>query len=116
MKIYAPVKDFNGCRGNVRFINGVGETNDPCLIKWFETHGYTVENCDISMEKLLENCDIAMVEIDDESVELMGYSDKEPNFDEMTPNELRDWAKANGYGSKIKNIRNKEKLIEILRG
>ena len=40
----------------------------------------------------------------------------EPDFDAMTPNELREWMKANGYGSKIKNIRNKEKLLELLRG
>ena len=25
MKIYAPVKDFNGLRNNVRFVNGVGD-------------------------------------------------------------------------------------------
>jgi hypothetical protein len=34
----------------------------------------------------------------------------------MTPIELREWMRENGYGSKIKNIRNKEKLLEILRG
>jgi hypothetical protein len=34
----------------------------------------------------------------------------------MTPNEIRDWMKENGYGHKMKNIRNKEKLLEIIRG
>jgi hypothetical protein len=29
MIIYAPVKDFNGLRNNVRFVNGVGETDNP---------------------------------------------------------------------------------------
>ena len=35
MKIYAPVKDTNGVYASVRFVNGVGETDDPKLIKWF---------------------------------------------------------------------------------
>ena len=116
MKIYAPVKDFNGQRCNVRFIKGVGETNDPNAIEWFRTHGYSVEECDISMENPQEKCDFSNVKVDDGEVEMMGYADKSPDFEEMTPIELREWAKANGYGGKIKNIRSKEKLIEILRG
>lgn len=101
MKIYAPVKDFNGLRNNVRFINGVGETDNPQVIEWFKRHGYVIEKSlekrDDFVEKSLEKCD-------------------EPDFDAMTPNELREWMRANGYGSKIKNTRNKEKLLEILRG
>ena len=118
MKIYAPVKDFNGWRGNVRFVNGVGETDDPALIKWFETHGYKVPIEDDTPNLVIEpkNDQIEVVNDEDEIVEMMGYADKTPNFEDMTPNELRDWAKANGFGSQIKNIRNKEKLIEILRG
>jgi hypothetical protein len=111
MKIYAPVKDFNGWRNNVRFVNGVGETNDLVAIDWFRTHGYRlsgevqpsmppVEKCENTLEMLLEKCE-----------ELT-----EPDFDAMTPNELREWMRENGYGSKIKNTRNKEKLLEILRG
>ena len=101
MKIYAPVKDFNGLRNNVRFINGVGETNNSMEIEWFKSRGYTieklVEKCDEPLEIALENCE-------------------EPDFEAMTPLELRDWMRENGYGSKIKNTRNKEKLLEILRG
>ena len=106
MKIYAPVKDFNGLRNNVRFVRGVGETNNPAEIEWFKNHGYVLggnvaeipmEKCDEPLEIALENC-------------------VEPDFDAMTPNELRDWMRENGYGSKIKNTRNKEKLLEILRG
>ena len=113
MKIYAPVKDFNGLRNNVRFVNGVGETDNPILIAWFQSKGYkvvdeahvltvekSVEKCDEIIEKLLEQCD----------------EPREPDFEAMTPNELRDWMRENGYGSKIKNTRNKEKLLEILRG
>lgn len=102
MKIYAPVKDFNGLRNNVRFINGVGETDNPKLVNWFVKHGYMclepkVEKCDEITETPVEKCE-------------------KPDFDSMNPNELRDWAKANGLGGVIKNTRNKEKLLEIIRG
>lgn len=125
MKIYAPVSDFNGWRNNIRFVNGVAETDDQHVIKWFETHGYTVEKCDNSTQNPYEKCDNSNfviepkndeIEIPTDEIELMGYADKQPDFKSMTPNELRDWAKANGFGNKIKNTRNKEKLIEILRG
>ena len=107
MKIYAPVKSTNGVYASVRFVNGVGETDNPRLIEWFRSHGYTiekpVENHENPIEKLLEECDELSEKVT-------------PNFEDMTPNELREWAKSNGFGGKIKNIRNKEKLIEILRG
>ena len=113
MKIYAPVKDFNGWRNNVRFVNGVGETNDPTVIKWFETHGYKVP---IQDEPPMVIEPIVEVEDEEETVEMMGYSDKKTALEDMNPNELREFAKANGKGHLIKNIRNKEKLIEIIRG
>lgn len=104
MKIYAPNKQANGVYASVLFVDGVGETDNPRLIEWFKSHGYTVEKsvekCEEVIEKLLEKCD----------------EPKEPDFDAMTPNELRDWMKANGLGMQIKNIRNKEKLLEIIRG
>ena len=112
MKIYAPVKDFNGWRNNVRFINGVGETNDPNAIKWFETRGYKVP---IQEEPILP-VEPVEVELEEETVEMMGYANKEKSLEDMNPNELREYAKANGKGHLIKNIRNKEKLIEIIRG
>ena len=100
MKIYAPVKDFNGVRAGVRFVNGVGESNDEYMVRWFELHGYGVEKCEQS-----EN-----------SHEIHSDECDEPDFESMTPNDLRDWAKANGLGNQIKNIRNREKLLEIIRG
>ena len=102
-KIYAPVRDATGTWATVRFVNGVGETDNPNLVKWFKQNGYKVEGnipvekCDNPIEKTVEKCD-------------------EPDFESMTPNELRDWMKANGYGLKIKNIRDKEKLMRIIRG
>ena len=118
MKVYTPVKDANGVWATVRFVNGVGETENPRLIEWFKNHGYTVEETqsaeDLIIEAPIETPTvITETEPDDE---MMGYADKEPNFDDMTPNELREWARANGLGGAIKNIRNKEKLLEIIRG
>lgn len=42
-KIYAPNKQYCGVSASVSFVNGVGETDDPNLIEWFEDHGYKVE-------------------------------------------------------------------------
>lgn len=105
MKIYAPVKDATGTWASVRFVNGVGETDNPRLIEWFKNHGYTLEKREVSHENPLENV-----------LELMATEVVEPTFEDMTPNELRQWAIEHGLGSKIRNTRNKEKLLEILRG
>ncbi len=118
MKIYAPVKDANGVWASVRFVNGVGETDNPRLIDWFVKNGYSIEQNNELPNLVIkpQNDQIELENDEDEADEMMGYAEKEPNFEEMTPNELREWAKANGFGSKIKSIRNKEKLLEILRG
>lgn len=100
MKIYAPVKDFNGWRNTVRFTKGVGETDDLSVIEWFKSNGYILENCDTNIPVPVEKCD----------------ESNEPDFDSMTPNEIREWMKMNGYAAKMKNIRSKEKLLEIIRG
>lgn len=109
-KIYAPVKDANGVWASVRFVNGVGETKNPALVEWFRQHGYRVEKCDISHEYPVEKRDISNLVIEPQNDQI------EPDFDSMTPLELREWAKANGLGGVIKNTRNKEKLLELIRG
>lgn len=132
MKIYAPVKNFNGLRNNVRFVNGVGESDNPSLIAWFESRGYQVESsekCEKTPENRIEKCekvevnyinpvDNLLISLENDQIEEVKNENAvdNPNFDDMTPNELRDWMKENGYGLKIKNIRNKEKLLEIIRG
>ena len=103
-KIYAPVEDANGVWATVRFTNGVGETNNPALVEWFKRHNYRVEKCDILSQKVVEKCDVGVVKVEDK-----------PDLESMTPLELREWAKANGFGGLIKNTRNKEKLLEIIR-
>lgn len=112
MKIYAPNKQANGVYASVLFVDGVGETDNPNLIDWFRTHGYTLEKSEPHIE-IVEKCEKTPVETHD----LCEENDvTKPNFDEMTPNDIRQWAIENGYGSKIRNTRNKEKLLEILRG
>lgn len=42
-KIYAPVKDYSGISAGVSFRDGVGKCYSPHLLKWFQEHGYKVE-------------------------------------------------------------------------
>lgn len=108
MKIYAPVKDANGIYASVRFIKGVGETNNPALIEWFRKHGYRVENVDKES--------ITSTSQEDVSKTNVVIDNSKPDFDSMTSDEIRTWAKENGLGGVIKNTRNKEKLLELIRG
>lgn len=41
-KILAPNKEYTGVSASVSFVNGVGETNNPHLLSWFERNGYQV--------------------------------------------------------------------------
>lgn len=41
-KILAPNKDYTGVSASVSFVQGVGETENPHLISWFERNGYEV--------------------------------------------------------------------------
>lgn len=120
MKIYAPVTTANGVYASVRFVNGVGETNNPALIEWFRKHGYRVEDVPKTVVKdaVVPVTDVGKMVDDTEFVEINKLADDsdKPNFEAMTPIELREWAKANGYAGVIKNIRNKEKLLELIRG
>lgn len=123
MKIYTPVKDFNGYRNNVRFVDGVGETDNPQLIEWFRNHGYNVPIEEVEeVEPTDQIADDGKIVDDTEFVEINKLADEEPqdsetpDFEAMTPFELREWAKEHDLGLKIGNTRNKEKLITILRG
>jgi len=52
-KIIAPAKGYNGTSASVTFKAGVGHTDDPHLIDWFEKKGYTVEPEESAGEKKL---------------------------------------------------------------
>ena len=113
MKIYTPVINATGVWCNVRFVNGVGETDIPHLVEWFKSHGYKIEEIDENQTYCLK---LSGNKETSQNIEVKTENPISDDFDNMTPNQLRDWAKANGLGGKIKNIRNKEKLIEIIRG
>ncbi|MGV8153422.1 MAG: hypothetical protein ACLKAO_03840 [Alkaliphilus sp.] len=40
--IIAPNKKYTGKSAGVDFLNGIGETSNPLLIKWFKERGYEV--------------------------------------------------------------------------
>ena len=42
-KIIAPNKGYTGISASVAFCNGIGETENPELIEWFQKSGYEVE-------------------------------------------------------------------------
>ncbi|WP_336822946.1 hypothetical protein [Sporosarcina sp. USHLN248] len=50
-KILAPNKQYTGLSVGVSFVNGVGETDDPYLIRWFENKGYIVDSHDVTKEE-----------------------------------------------------------------
>lgn len=122
MKIHAPVKDACGTWASVRFVDGVGETDDPSLIEWFRRNGYKLEENVIAKRQRVERAvSDSTNEIPNEIVgEAIGRVTDEnvdqPDLDSMTPYELREWMKDNGYGLKMKGVRSKEKLLAIIRG
>ena len=122
MKIYAPVKDACGTWASVRFVDGVGETDDPSLIEWFRRNGYKLEENVIAKRQRVERAvSDSTNEIPNEIVgeaigRVIDESADQPALDSMTPYELREWMKDNGYGLKMKGVRSKEKLLAIIRG
>lgn len=50
-KIYAPNKQYSGLSASVRFVDGVGETDNAILLEWFREHGYKVEDLEQAVEK-----------------------------------------------------------------
>jgi len=41
-KIYSNNKQYNGISAGVNFVNGVGKSNLPHLLAWFQENGYTI--------------------------------------------------------------------------
>lgn len=42
MQVTTPVKGFTGTVVDVRFTDGVGDTDDPTALAYFARHGYTI--------------------------------------------------------------------------
>lgn len=45
-RITAPVEDYAGKVGDVQFANGKAETDDPAVVAYCQSAGYTVERVD----------------------------------------------------------------------
>lgn len=104
MKIYAPVTNASGVWATVRFVNGVGETDDPRLLKWFEEHGYKL---DVSTGHTIEK---KTKQGEEETLsQRLGV-----NVDVMTDQELREWMKDNGYGKVMRGTKDRNKLLAML--
>ncbi|SDY13314.1 hypothetical protein [Eubacterium barkeri] len=43
MKIFAPNESYAGISAGVCFSQGVGETENPIALEWFQRHGYVLE-------------------------------------------------------------------------
>lgn len=41
MRFQAPVANYTGIIGGVRFVDGLGETDDPNIVAYFNRQGYT---------------------------------------------------------------------------
>jgi hypothetical protein len=90
-KIYAPNKEYTGVSASVYFVDGVGETDDPHLIQWFERSGYTIEGT-------------SEHEADNEHV----------TIEEMIATELRDLAREKGIKGYSNMTRNQLlKALEV---
>lgn len=75
MKIYSPNKNYTGISASVPFCGGVGETNDPYLIKWFKDHGYKVEES--KEDKLDADSQPDLIEDSDTKSKRRGTKEKE---------------------------------------
>jgi hypothetical protein len=81
VKITCPNEQYSGISASVTFVNGVGETEDPRLIEWFEERGYTVEG----------------VEKEPETPQDPPPQDPEkPPYEGMSVEELKQYAEDNG--------------------
>ena len=119
MKIFTKVPDFTGIRASVMFVNGQGNTDDPHLISWFKQNGYIVP--DGESTKVVETLGVAAHTPEAEMAgdaklkELKEDKNIEfPHFPSMSVEAIRAWAKENGLGIKVKNYKDKDKLIAIL--
>ena len=97
-KIVAPNKNYNGISYNVKFSNGVGETDDPQAIEWFKEKGYKVVKDKKSKESIV--VDDADEVNEDNHDELDDDSLDDEESDEETDEEESDKPKKKKKSSK----------------
>lgn len=107
MKIFAPVKGINGVYASVRFVDGVGETDNPHLIEWFKNHGYKVGRNQIEAKEETK----PVVKPEPKAVETPVDA---PNFAAMTIAEMRAYAIENGKSAGTAKFTTREQWIKHL--
>lgn len=106
-KIICPNKEYTGISASVSFCNGVGETEDSRLIKWFRDHGYTVidkEKEEVIAEKTAIEKEIYTKKL----LEGMGA----PDIDELASKEGVDISNCKNKNEKIEKILEHQKAKE----
>lgn len=108
-KIICPNKEYTGVSASVSFCNGVGETEDIRLIKWFEDHGYTVVNNDkVAKETIIDEKEKEKVTAEETATEKEMYTKKA--LEGMTALDIDELAAKEGVD--ISNCKNKNDKIE----
>ena len=97
MRIKTKVPGFTGYRANVMFVDGVGETNDKHLIEWFKARGYIVEDSSTIIESTNDKIDRLNDGVD---------------FEAMSVEELKEYAKSIGKGRGIGVLKTKEQVVK----
>lgn len=106
-KIICPNKEYTGISASVSFCNGVGETKDQRLIKWFKDRGYTV--IDKEKEEVIAEETTAEKEIyTKKALEGMGA----PDIDELAAKEGVDISSCKNKSEKIEKILEHQKAKE----
>lgn len=115
--IRTKVSAFTGKRAGVNFVDGKGETNDPYLINWFKTNGYTVDdgkmiNNNVETVETVENVDNNVETVDNlkQDVDVEQEKPLLQTLKEMPFNDLRSLAKQKGLD--LTNLKTKAQLIK----
>lgn len=108
-KIICPNKEYTGVSASVSFCNGVGETEDIRLIKWFEDHGYTVvNNIEVAKEAIIDEKEKEEVTAGETATEKEMYTKKA--LEGMAALDIDELAAREGVD--ISNCKNKNEKIE----
>jgi hypothetical protein len=132
MWVYAPNEHANGIYATVRFIEGVGMTDDPKLIEWFKNNGYRVEEGDYPVKKKEEDKKPSKkAKADEKAVEEPKVEEQEEEVPMMDVEEtvygipltkvllmndadLKAFAVEHGLGKKVRAIKHREALLKAL--
>lgn len=113
--IKSPNEQYTGVSASVFFTNGQGQTNNPKLIDWFKSKGYTVIEDDPLDDLKAEsdkNVNDAKEEQEAETEQESEQTDDKEDLSEFTNDEIKARLDAKGIEYKTKDT--KDTLIELL--